>query len=109
MANTGSQPFTRVWLEATPWCVDPASDVPCPHDASSLPANLTVVGTSGPGGGFAPLPPGGAAAVAEGLGGGALPEPLWFILDLTDHQQVQGSKLVQRVTYTAECGAAATG
>ena len=106
VANSGSQPFARVWLEATPWYVDPASAVPDPN-AASLPASLTMVGTSGPHEGFAPLSPGGTAAVAEGLGAGAPPEPLWFMLDLTGHPQVQGGKLVQRVTYTAECGGAA--
>ena len=50
------------------------------------------------------LPAAGAKAVAQGLGGG-LSTALWLQLDLTAHGQVNGSRLVQRVAYTAECAA----
>ena len=72
-------------------------------DAPSLPASLTVAREAGRAGEFA-LPAAGAGAVAQGLGGG-LNTTLWFQIDLTAHGGVNGSQLVQRVTYTAECAA----
>ena len=102
--NSGSQPFARVDLAATPWYVDPASDMPGPN-ATSLPANRTAMSTAGSSAGFAPLPAGGAVAVAHGLGGG-LESPLWFVLDLAGHSLEPGTELVQRITYTAECSSA---
>ena len=100
--NLGSLPFAGVALEATPWYIDPASDRPGP-DAMALPASLTEVREAGRGGGFAALAEGGTE-IAQGLGGG-LNTTLWFQLDLTAHGQVNGSRLVQTVTYTAECAA----
>ena len=103
VVNSGSEPFERVGLAATPWYIDPASDRPGP-DAPSLPASVTMMNSTASGGAFAPLAEDGTAAVAHGLGGG-LGEQLWFKLDLTDHGQVQGDRLVQRVAYTAACSA----
>ena len=104
--NAGSGAFVRVELEATPWYIDPSSAVPEPG-APSLPASLTVMSTDGRDGPFAPLPASGAsvpaAAVAHGLAGGA-DYPLWLRINLTGHDRVDGTELVQRVTYTAECG-----
>ena len=101
--NAGSAPFVRVELDATPWYIDPSSAAPEPG-APSLPASLTVMSTAGQGGAFAPLPEGGApAAVAHGLAGGA-DYPLWLRINLTGHDRVDGTELVQRITYTAECG-----
>ena len=103
VANSGSQPFARVDLAATPWSVDPAPGAQGPNAApSSLPANRTAMSTAGPDEGFAPLPAAGAAVVAHGLGGG-LESPLWFVLDLTGHALAPGTKLVQDIAYTAEC------
>ena len=98
VVNSGSQPFDRVALDATPWHIDPVSDVPG-TDAPSLPASLTVTSDAEQGGQFAPLP----GAVADGLGGGQ-EEPLWLAINLTGHAQVNGTRLVQDVAYTAECG-----
>ena len=98
VVNSGSQPFDRVALDATPWYIDPVSDVPG-TDAPSLPASLTVTSDAEQGGQFAPLP----GAVADGLGGGQ-EEPLWLAINLTGHAQVNGTRLVQDVAYTAECG-----
>ena len=103
VVNSGSQPFAQVGLDATPWYVDPASDVPGPN-ATSLPANRTMMSAAGPGEGFAPLSASGTT-VAHGLGGG-LPEQLWFMLNLTGNSLGPGTELVQRITYTAECSAA---
>ena len=104
--NAGSGAFVRVELEATPWYIDPSSTVPEPG-APSLPASLTVMSTDGQDGPFAPLPASGAsvpaAAVAHGLAGGA-DYSLWLRINLTGHDRVDGTELVQRVTYTAECG-----
>ena len=98
--NLGSLPFAGVDLVATPWYIDPASDLPGPG-APSLPASLTVSREAGRAGEFA-LPAEGGTAVAQGLGGGQN-TTLWFQLDLTAHGQINGSRLVQQVTYTAEC------
>ena len=103
VVNSGSQPFAQVGLDATPWYVGPASDVPGPN-ATSLPANRTMMSAAGPGEGFAPLSASGTT-VAHGLGGG-LPEQLWFMLNLTGNALGPGTELVQRITYTAECSAA---
>ena len=103
VVNSGSQPFTRVELDATPWRVSPVSGAPAPNATSSLPANSTLMSTAGSDAGFAPLPASGTA-VARNLGGG-LEAPLWFMLNLTGHAQVEDAELVQRVTYTAECAA----
>ena len=104
--NAGSGAFVRVELEATQWYIDPSSTVPEPG-APSLPASLTVMSTDGQDGPFAPLPASGAsvpaAAVAHGLAGGA-DYSLWLRINLTGHDRVDGTELVQRVTYTAECG-----
>ena len=101
VVNSGSQPFARVDLDATPWRIDPASGTPAPNATSSLPANSTLMSTTSSDAWFVPLPASGAS-VAHNLGGG-LPAPLWFMLNLTGHAWVQGGDLVQRVTYTAEC------
>ena len=98
--NLGSLPFAGVALDATPWYIDPTSDMPGP-DSPSLPASLTVAREAGRAGEFA-LQAEGGTAVAQGLGGG-LNTTLWFQIDLTSYGQVNGSQLVQRVTYTAEC------
>ena len=101
--NAGSAAFVSVELEATPWYIDPSSAAPEPG-APSLPASLTAMSTAGQGGAFAPLPEGGApAAVAHGLAGGA-DYPLWLRINLTGHDRVDGTELVQRIAYTAECG-----
>ena len=106
VVNTGSQPFVLVDLDATPWYVDPDTDRPGPG-APSLPAGITVVSTTGQGGTFVPLLDGGAfaAPVAPGLAGGlGLDPPLWLKINLTAYDQIAAGRLVQHVTYTAECG-----
>ena len=107
VVNSGSLPFASVELGATPWSVTPLPGAPVQNATlSELPANATLLSTAGSDAGFAPLPAGGAsAAVASGLGGG-LEAPLWFMLNLTGHAQVEGVELAQRVTYTAECAGA---
>ena len=104
VVNSGSLPFSSVELEATPWSVTPLSGAPVQNATSSLPANSTLVSAARSDAGFEPLPAGGAS-VAHGLGGG-LEVPLWFMLNLTGHAQVEGAELAQRVTYTAECAGA---
>ena len=97
VVNSGSLPFDRVALDATPWRVDPA---PGGQGAGAppLPASLTVTSATAQGGEFAPLP----AGIADGLGGGQ-EEALWLAINLTGHAQVNGTRLVQDVAYTAEC------
>ena len=96
--NLGSLPFAGVALEATPWYIDP-SGAPGPGDPS-LDGAFTRV-REGADGQFAALPDAGMA-VARGLDGGQS-RALWFQIDLTAHDSVEGSELVQHVTYTAEC------
>ena len=102
VTNSGSEPFDRVSLGATPWYIDPSSDRPGPG-APSLPASLTTVREAGQAGAFTALSDAGSMDVARGLGGG-LNTTLWFKLDLTAHGELEGDRLVQHVTYTAECG-----
>ncbi len=105
VVNSGSLPFSSVELGATPWSVATLPGTPAQNATlSQLPANATLLSAAGSNVGFEPLPAGGAS-VADGLGGG-LEAPLWFMLNLTGHAQVEGAELVQRVTYTAECAAA---
>ena len=103
VVNSGSQAFERVDLDATPWYIDPASDRPG-LGAPSMPASLTVLGAAEDrsGGAFAPLSAGGAGL---GIDGGQ-ERQLWLAINLTGHDQVNGSRLVQQVTYTAECAGA---
>ena len=104
VANSGSEPFDRVSLAATPWYIDPVSDAPGP-EAPSLPASLTAVREAGRDGSISfAAPAGDGMEIAHGLGGG-LATTLWFQLDLTAYGSVNGSQLVQRITYTAECRA----
>ncbi len=104
VTNSGSLSFSSVELGATPWSVTPLPGAPVQNATSSLPANSTLMSAVGSDAGFAPLPAGGAS-VAHGLGGG-LEVPLWFMLNLTGHAQVEGAELAQRVEYTAECAGA---
>ena len=90
--------FAGVALEATPWYIDP-SGAPGPGDPS-LDGAFTRV-REGADGQFAALPDAGMD-VARGLDGGQS-RALWFQIDLTAHDSVEGSELVQHVTYTAEC------
>ena len=90
--------FAGVALEATPWYIDPTG-APGQGD-SSLDGAFTRV-MEGADGQFAALPDAGMD-VARGLDGGQS-RALWLQIDLTAHDGVEGSELVQRVTYTAEC------
>ena len=125
LINSGSTPFVRVDLDASPWRVvstaaaGPAGDgapfLPAPAPGAgegrassalvarldtSLPAAVSEVSTAGAGGEYAALANG--TAVAGGLEGGGV-EPLWFRLNLTPYGEVQGSAFVQYVTYLAQC------
>ena len=101
VVNSGSQAFERVDLYATPWYIDPASDRLAPG-APSLDASLTVLGTAARGATFAPLSTAGATLELDG----GQERALWLAINLTGHDQVNGSRLVQQVTYTAECAGA---
>ena len=87
--NSGSAPFARVDLAATPW-------------GAGLPASATEVSEEGPDDGYGAVAAQGTA-VAHGLGGGQ-EAPLWFRLNLVPHGDLQGGTLVQNVTYSAQCG-----
>ena len=131
LINSGSLPFARVEVGATPWSVDrvggaqsppPAAAAPPPPEppalgpnegrlsgiltavlVAALPAGATEVSEQGgAAGGWAPVA-NGTTAVAEGLTGGD-EAPLWFRLNLTPYPNLEtGTTLVQRVTYQAEC------
>ena len=95
--NTGSLPFDRVELAATPWYIDPASDMP--ESGPSLPADRTVVSTTGSNGTFVALSDDYALqGITAGMGA-----QLWFKIDLSEDRGVDAEELVQRITYTAEC------
>ena len=95
--NTGSAPFDRVELAATPWYIDPASDMP--ESGPSLPADRTVVSTTGSNGTFVALSDDYAL---QGIPAG-MDAKLWFKIDLSEDRGVDAEELVQRITYTAEC------
>ena len=103
LINSGSLPFAGVDLEATPWYVDWGGSDPPPPAAGhpSLPASISHVVESDAGGGYRPVAINGT--VAGGLEGGDV-APLSFMIDLTSYDEVQGSALVQYVTYLAQCG-----
>ena len=95
--NSGSEPFEAVEVDADPWYAPGSS-------ATSLSASSTVLSPSGGRGSFAPLAADGTAAgIARGLEGGT-DAPLWFMLNLTGHAQMQGGQIVQHISYTASCG-----
>ena len=122
--NTGSAPFASVGIEATRWqavsesgsppgAVAPSLPPPVSTEGNgtassalvaridaSLPAGLTEVGEDGEGGAYEPV--GGGTAVASGLGGGDLRD-IWFKLNLTPYDAVQGDAITQSVTYNAQC------
>ena len=100
VVNSGSLPFNRIELEATPWYVDLGEAEPGP-DTRSLNASITEVREE-EGGPYRTVYSRGTA-VADGLGGG-LEAPLWFRLNLAAHGDVHGVDLTQYVTYVAECG-----
>ena len=100
VVNSGSLPFDRIELEATPWYVDLGGAAPGP-DTRSLNASITEVREE-EGGAYRTVYSSGTA-VADGLGGG-LEAPLWFRLNLAAYDDVHGVDLTQYVTYVAECG-----
>ena len=124
LLNTGSAPFARVGIEASPWRFGPGGDslpgagppsLPAPVSGeaegrassalvarvvASLPAAATEVGEDGRGGAYVAV--GGDAAVARGLGGGDAAS-LWFRLNLTPYDAMQGGAVSQSMTYNAEC------
>ena len=98
VANSGSEPFDSVGIEAEPWAVVTAPGA----NATSLPANSTSLSLVGPmPEGFAPLAASGTY-VAQGKEYGTI-EPLWFMLNMTGRDLPVGSALAQDITYTASC------
>ena len=112
LINSGSLQFTGAELEATPWYVDwGGSAAPTATGHPSLPASISEVSESEPSGargGVAIGPRDGyrevanGTEVARGLEGGAV-APLWFRVDLTSYDEVQGGSIDQYVTYIAQC------
>ena len=124
LINSGSAPFARVGIEASPWRAGtdgglqqggyPSLPNPAPGTgegrassalvariSASLPAAASEVSESGRADGYAAV--GGETAVASGLGGGDI-KPLWFRLNLTPYgNEVQAGALSQSVTYNAQC------
>ena len=107
LINSGSLPFAGVELEATPWYVDWGGSAPPPSVAAaaaghlSLPASISVVFFDDGGFGYEWVAIN-EAVVARGLEGGDVAS-LGFVADLTPYDEVQGSALVQYVTYLAQC------
>ena len=129
LINSGSLPFARVEIGATPWSVANAGGAPPPPPiapphpppapalgpnegrlsgvltarlVAALPAGATEVSEQGAGAGWVAVA-NGTTAVAAGLAGGD-EAPLWFRLNLTPYPNLEaGTTLVQYVTYQAEC------
>ena len=102
LVNSGSLPLVGVGIGATPWYIDLGGATPT-EGHPSLPAVLTELSADGPNIGYEAVGDGGGISAASGLAGGQ-GLPLWFRIDLTGHDQVQGAELVQHLTYLAECG-----
>ena len=100
LINSGSMPFAHVELVVSPWHVDPAVGSMQGAGFQSPPGAVTEIGTEGISGEYVALANG--TAVAHELGGGDS-APLWFRLDLTSYDEVQGSALVQYIEYHAQC------
>ena len=101
LINSGSLPFARVELEATPWYVDWDGSAPPAADHPSLPSSISEVLFEDVDFGHVTTAVNGTV-VARGLGGGDA-VPLSFVANLTPYDEVQGSALVQYVTYLAQC------
>ena len=99
--NSGSLPFDRVALEASPWYINLGSAQPGP-DTQTLPASITMVSEAGEGGRYTAVAESGTAVAERGLGGGQQAS-LWFKMDLRGQDGPQSGELDQYVTYVAEC------
>ena len=102
LINSGSLPFAGVELETTPWYVGWDGSAPPAADYPSLPASISEVYEDGVAFGYGAAVANGTV-VARGLAGGDI-APLFFVADLTPYDEIQGSALVQYVTYLAQCG-----
>ena len=100
--NSGSLPFDRVALEASPWYINLGGAQPGP-DTQTLPASITMVGEAGEGGSYNAVAENGTYVIEDDLGGGQQAS-LWFKMDLRGQDGPQSGKLDQYVTYVAECG-----
>ena len=100
--NSGSLPFDRVGLEASPWYINLGGTQPGP-DTQTLPASITMVSEAGEGGSYKPVAENGTYVIEDDLGGGQQTS-LWFKMDLRGQDGPQSGELDQYVTYVAECG-----
>ena len=104
LINSGSAPFERVEIEASPWRTGGGSGAgngsPQGAPSAPLPAAATEVSESGSGAGYAAVVEG--AAVGRGLGGGDV-APLWFRLNLAAYDVEHGGTISQSVAYNALC------
>ena len=103
LINSGSAPFARVEIEASPWRTGGGSGgggSPQGAPSAPLPAAATEVSESGSGTGYAAVAEG--SAVGRGLGGGDV-APLWFRLNLAEYDVEQGGTISQSVAYNALC------
>ena len=101
MINSGSLPFDRVALEASPWYINLGGAQPGP-DTQTLPASITMVSEVGEGGPYRQVDASGTGVAERGLGGGQ-ESSLWFKMDLRGQDGPQSGELDQYVTYVAEC------
>ena len=129
LINRGSAPFASVGIEASPWRAATGGGPPPPPPSAgypllpvpasgtgegrassalvaqvytALPASATEVAESGRGGEGAYAPVGDGTIVARGLGGGDAAS-LWFRLNLTPYDEVEGGVHVQTVAYNVQC------
>ena len=100
--NSGSLPFDRVGLEASPWYINLGGAQPGP-DTQTLPASITMVSEAGQGASYNAVAENGTYVIEDDLGGGQQAS-LWFKMDLRGQDGPQSGELDQYVTYVAECG-----
>ena len=100
--NSGSLPFDRVGLEASPWYINLGGAQPGP-DTQTLPASITMVSEAGESGSYKSVAENGTYVIEDDLGGGQQTS-LWFKMDLRGQDGPQSGELDQYVTYVAECG-----
>ena len=102
VVNSGSLPFSRIELDATPWYVNLVGEPPGLPGTMLLPASISEVSEEGEEGAYITVGEGGTG-VLRGLEGGGQ-KPLWFRMNLVAHGDLQSGVLTQYVTYMAECG-----
>ena len=100
VVNAGSEPFSGVMVDFTPWYAGALSDAG--PNTAILPASLTEVGTTGANGVFTAVPADGRLEVAGGLEGGQVAS-LFFRVNIPADAADTGTAFAQAATYAPAC------